>query len=1156
MLNVLKLKGFLPYIAIVFLNAFTDLGHKIIIQNTVFKFYSGTEQIVLTAIVNGLILLPFIMLLSPAGFLSDKYPKNKVIKISAVFAIFITILIAVSYYAGWFLFAFFLTFVLAMQSAFYSPAKYGYIRELVGKENIAAGNSFVQAVTIVAILSGIFVFSLLFEYLLSPAFSSVSDIIVSIAPLGFLLVGLTFLETMLTFVLPAIKETDLELFFDFKKYLSGQYLKENFRCAKGNEVIWLCILGLSAFWGINQVVLASFGAFLKETAGVTNTVVAQGLPAIGGIGIVIGSLFAGKVSRRFIETGLIPIGAAGMTLALFFLPGLKGLWPQAILFFLYGIAGGMLIVPLNSLIQFNAEEKDMGKVLAANNFIQNIVMLLFLVLTIFFTLTGVSSLVLFYMLFVVACIGTIFAIVKLPQSLVRYIVLSIFSQHYKLQVYGLKNIPSSGSVLMLGNHTSWIDWAILQMACPRRIRFVMDRAYYEKWYLKKFLDFFGVVPISISSSRSALKTITELLNQGETVALFPEGHLSRNGQLSVFRKGFEKAVADTDAVIIPFYIHGLWGSTYSYATPNYRKLTKNGISRVLSVCFGTGLPKDATAHDVKTAVIRLSIYTWQHYSDSLKPIHIEWLRTAKKKKNEASLIDFDNTILSHHRLLTAVIAFAGKIKKRTGHEQNIGLLLPPSAGGIIANLAVLMQGKIVVNLNYTASKESIGQAIYQTEIKTVITSRRFIKKLKTKGFDVSELLGNMVCFMEDIKADISSFRMLRILFAVKVIPSFCLKAMYFKRTSLDATAAILFSSGSEGIPKGVKLSHRNILGNIKQISAVLNPGSDDVFLNTLPLFHAFGLTVTSLMPLVEGMTFVCSPDPTNAYGIGKLATRYKATLLCATSTFLRIYAKNRKLHPLMFKSLRIVISGAERLQKDAGDAFKQKFGLDICEGYGTSETSPVAGSNIPDLIVPETCFVQQGTKQGTVGLSLPGSAYRIVDPETFEDLPPGEDGLILIGGIQVMAGYLHDEEKTRDVIIEQDNIRWYKTGDKGRLDADGFLTIVDRYSRFAKIGGEMISLGAVERIISQVMLGDDVEIAAVSVPDTKKGERIVVLVAGEVDLDTMRQKLKKTEINPLMMPADFVKADSIPKLGTGKNDFVQTKRLVLEMQDLKLSVSD
>ncbi len=1133
---------------IVFLNAFVDLGHKIIIQNAVFKYYSGQTQIILTAIINALILMPFVMLFTPAGFLSDKFPKNKVLKIASASAILITVLITISYYSGWFLFAFILTFLLAMQSAIYSPAKYGYIKELVGKENIAVANSFVQAITIVAILSGVFVFSLFFEHLLSPAYSSLSDILTSVAPLGLLLIVMTILETLFTFVLPQKRQTDKDLSFDRKQYVTGSYLKKNLKCAKNNEVIWLCIIGISIFWAINQVVLASFGAYLKETAHITNTVVAQGLMATGGIGIIFGALFAGKVSKRFIETGLIPIGAAGITTALFFLPRVNGTIPLAGLFCLYGIVGGMLIVPLNSLIQFNAEEKHMGKVLAAGNFIQNIIMLAFLALTIAFALSGVGSVPIFHMLCIIAFLGTVYTFVKLPQSLIRYLVLSLFSQHYKLRVFGLRHIPSSGGVLLLGNHTSWIDWAILQMACPRRLRFVMERSYYEKWYLKKFLDLFGVVPISSGASKTSLQTISELLNQGEAVALFPEGHISRNGQLSVFRKGFERAAKNTNAVIVPFYMRGLWGSLYSYVTSNYRKSSRPGIIRNVSVCFGIPLCKNATAAEVKKEVSRLSVYAWQNYTDSLKPVHMEWLKTAKRMGNRTSLIDFDGASLSHHRLLTAAIVFSGEIRKRTGNEQNIGLLIPTSAGGVISNLAVMMQGKTVVNLNYTASVESLRQAIAHAGIKTIISSKSFVKKLKIKGNDPSCLFeGLNVYFLEDIRAHVSKLRMIMTLLVVKMIPSFCLRAFYFKNTALDETAAILFSSGSEGSPKGIKLSHRNIIGNVKQISSVLNPRDDDVFLNTLPLFHAFGLTVTSLMPLVEGMTFICHPDPTNAQAIGRLAMKHRATLLCATSTFLRLYTQNRKLHPLMFQSLRMVVAGAERLQKEVRHAFKAKFGIDVHEGYGATETTPVASVNIPDLLFQRHFSVQKGTKDGTVGLPLPGSAFKIVDPETLEELPAGETGLILVGGTQIMEGYLHDQEKTLDVIIEQEGIRWYKTGDKGSLDEDGFLTIVDRYSRFAKIGGEMISLGAVEKTVLQVLAEEEAEIAAVTLPDEKKGEKVVVLVAGKADVTEIRHKLKENKMNPLMMPADFVKTDEIPRLGTGKKDFVQARKLALEM---------
>jgi acyl-[acyl-carrier-protein]-phospholipid O-acyltransferase/long-chain-fatty-acid--[acyl-carrier-protein] ligase len=337
------------------------------------------------------------------------------------------------------------------------------------------------------------------------------------------------------------------------------------------------------------------------------------------------------------------------------------------------------------------------------------------------------------------------------------------------------------------------------------------------------------------------------------------------------------------------------------------------------------------------------------------------------------------------------------------------------------------------------------------------------------------------------------------------------------------------------------------VGNIKQVASVLNFREDDVILSILPLFHAFGLTVTSFLPLVEGITLVCHPDPANAYAIGKLTAGHRATILCATSTFLRLYNKNKKLHPSMFQSLRLVVAGAEKLNKEVREDFKTKFGLDIYEGYGTTETTPVASVNIPDMVKAGDWSIQQGNKAGTVGLPLPGTSFKIVDPATLEELPTGEAGLILIGGTQIMAGYLKNEKKTQEAIIEKDGIRWYKTGDKGQLDEDGFLTILDRYSRFAKIGGEMISLGAVEEEVSRVLDNKVVEVAAIALPDAKKGEKIVLLFSGKLDPATIRKKLIENKLNPPMLPDSIIRVDNIPKLGSGKKDLAKAKEVALSL---------
>jgi len=364
--------------------------------------------------------------------------------------------------------------------------------------------------------------------------------------------------------------------------------------------------------------------------------------------------------------------------------------------------------------------------------------------------------------------------------------------------------------------------------------------------------------------------------------------------------------------------------------------------------------------------------------------------------------------------------------------------------------------------------------------------------------------------------------------------------------NIHSPATILFSSGSEGEPKGVVLSHQNIMGNIKQVSDVLDTRDEDVMMASLPLFHAFGLTVTGLLPLIEGIPAICHPDPTDVLNIAKGISQYQATIFCGTSTFLRLFAKNSRIHPLMLNSLRIVVAGAERLNPEIRDSFSLKFGRTIYEGYGTTETTPVATVNIPDRIASDDWKIQIGHKKGTVGLPLPGSSVRIVDPVTLETLASDEDGLILIGGTQVMQGYLDDPEKTADVITEIDGHRWYKTGDKGHLDKDGFLIIVDRYSRFAKIGGEMISLGAIEASISK-NLPEDVEILATSAPDDKKGEKVILLYTNNIETPALNEIIANSGLNALMMPSLLIEVDAIPKLGSGKSDFNKAKQIALTM---------
>ncbi len=382
LLSTVKLPGFKSFIVVAFINAMVDLGHKIIIQNTIFKIYDDQAQVALTAIVNGLILLPFIFLFTPAGYLSDRFSKPFIMKLSAFSAILITLFITLAYYQGWFIFAFFMTLILAIQSAIYSPAKYGYIRQLGGEDHLSPANGFIQATTIVAILTGIIIFTILFEWLLiDQTYHDESTLIRHIAPAGWLLVILSLIEWRLACRLSDSNSSPKTAVFLWKDYIKGHLLKTNINHLTTNPIIWYSVLGLSFFWGISQTFLAVFPAFAKIVLSENNTMIIQGLLACSGIGIVVGSVLAGTGTKGLIKTSLIPTGAVGMSIVLFIIPTLNTVTEFAAAIFSFGFFGGLFIIPLNALIQLHAPLQHLGSVLAGNNWIQNIVMTACLVIT-------------------------------------------------------------------------------------------------------------------------------------------------------------------------------------------------------------------------------------------------------------------------------------------------------------------------------------------------------------------------------------------------------------------------------------------------------------------------------------------------------------------------------------------------------------------------------------------------------------------------------------------------------------------------------------------------------------------------------------------------------------------------------------------------------
>lgn len=602
-MSITKIKGVIPYTLALFLNAFTDLGHKIIIQNTVFKMYDDQTQIVYTAVLNALILLPFIFLFTPSGYISHRFSKVKVMRYGAFAAIIITLLITYSYYQGWFWISFALTFILAAQAAIYSPAKYGYIKEIAGEKEFSALNALVQSMTTVAILSGIIAYTVMFENSLSTSYVNEADILRQIAPLGWLLVIGSLLEFLLTLTLPQ-KGKSVSVQFNIRKYLNGYSLRKNWVLLRRKREIFDAILFLSLFWSISQVILAAFGAYAKSTLGVENTIVVQGLMALAAFGIIIGSIIAARLSRHYLHKGLIVAGALTITVMLTLLPLTYSLFWIGFIFFGFGIGGAMMIVSLNSLILSQTPRPHLSYVLSGNNWIQNIFMTLFLALTTLFAYAGWDALMLLYAMLAVSSILTLGVMIRYKDYFLWFLFERLLALRYNIIPIQTHHIPNDKAVLLMGNHISWIDWILVQVGIERRIRYLMERSIYEKPLIRPIMKLGEVIPISAKGAKEAFKHARERLQKGDIIGLFPEGSISHSGEVGKVLHGYKRISFDTEGVIVPFYICGIYGSIFSRAAKRHTP-SHSWFRRNIRVIYGEAIPMDSDPETVYNAIIHL-----------------------------------------------------------------------------------------------------------------------------------------------------------------------------------------------------------------------------------------------------------------------------------------------------------------------------------------------------------------------------------------------------------------------------------------------------------------------------------------------------------------------------------------------------------------------
>jgi acyl-[acyl-carrier-protein]-phospholipid O-acyltransferase/long-chain-fatty-acid--[acyl-carrier-protein] ligase len=710
----------------------------------------------------------------------------------------------------------------------------------------------------------------------------------------------------------------------------------------------------------------------------------------------------------------------------------------------------------------------------------------------------------------------------------------LVDRFYRINVLHQAPLPEGG-VLLLPNHLTWVDALMLQLSYPRQIRFLVDDAIYRRPLLNPILRMAGALPVSPKRAAGAVRAAVDALRRGEVVCLFPEGELSRSGMLLRLRRGFELIAREAGTPVVPVWLDQLWGSIFSFADGKFFFKWPRQLPYPVTVAFGEPISADkADVALLRERLLELGERCYQSRPEMRRHLGREAVRGLRRTRHAVALVDgMDGSELKAGTLLAAGLALSREIRRRCPGGR-IGIVLPPGKGAAIANLAVVLANKVPVNLNFTAGRDSLEAATRIAQVEHTITATAFQSRLVDFPWSREVLLLDEL--MPSLKRSVVGWRLL-----VELLPAGILSDLAGLPTTGDqAEAIVLFTSGSSGDPKGVVLSHRNLLGNVSQFAMMLGLGPDAAVLGCLPIFHSFGSTVTLWYPILKGIRMVCYPSPLDIPKNAELIAKHRVTLLCSTPTFLRGYL--RKAEPEQLSSLQLIVTGAERLPMELADAFEARFGKPVLQGYGLTETSPVVSVNLPDpLRLKPHYSIQPSSRRGSVGKLAPGMAAQVRDPETDEKLSLHATGMLWLKGPNIFEGYLDDPKRTAEVLREQ----WLKTGDLGRFDEDGFLFIEGRLSRFSKIGGEMVPHETIEtRLLEALGIAPEEKALAVTgVPDAAKGESLVVLTTREVDSQEIRAKLGVAGLPNLWIPRRFVQVPEIPHLATGKLDLRRIREL-------------
>ena len=1119
---LLQTRRFLPLFVSQSLGALNDnLFKNALVALVIFRTAEGGTALV--ALAGALFILPYMLLSATAGQIADRFDKSRVLRLTKLAEI------VVMAAGAWGLLAesvpalLAVLFALGVQAAFFSPLKYGLLPEHLRGGELVRGNALIEAGTFAAILAGTIAGGGLIGLAQGPLI---------VAAVGLAIAGAGAVAAFAVPVAPAAAP-GLRIGWN----ILGETTRL-LRTARANRPVWLSILGLSWFWTVGATFLTEFPEMTRQDlhgdVAVLNLLLVSFAVGVGGGSILAGRLLAGNVSARHVPFAALLLSV--FTFGFSYLAGLPvaGTWstPAALLSSPAGLGalacllgaaacGGVFSVPLYSIIQHRAEPGRVGSMIAANNVVNAAFIVLGAAIVAGLAALGFRPVTVLAVMGGLNLVAALIICRLLPEDVLRAVFRLYFRAVHGLRVSGTENVPAPGvRTVVVCNHLSLADGCLLAAALPGQSTFVVDTFMAQKWWVRPFLSQVDVLTVDPTNPYAA-RDMIRAVEDGRRLVIFPEGRTTRTGARMKVYDGAGLIANRAGAVVLPVQIEGLERSKFSrlgailpqrwFPRVSLTILPARALAiddalagRARRLALGTAVEDLMVDAEFRTRPCDRSLFTALLDAAALHGAGREVLE------------DVTFAPLTFKRLILGACVLGRALAGRTVPGERVGVMLPNANGAVVTVFALQAYGRVPAMLNYSAGAEAMLAACRTAEVRTVLTSRVFVERGKL-GPAVARMGAVELVYLEDVRAGFGLRAKLRGLWDAahaRRLPGALMGA--------DDPAAVLFTSGSEGTPKGVVLSGRSILTNIAQVGSVLDFNSTDRVLNAMPLFHAIGLSSATLLPMLSGARVFLYPSPLHYRMVPELTYGTDATFLFGTDTFLSGWA--RYAHPYDFRSVRYVIAGAEKVRDETRRTYADKFGVRLLEGYGATETGPVLALN-----------TAMHNRPGSVGRLMPGVEYRLEPVVGIE-----QGGKLWVRGPNVMLGYLR---AAAPGVLDRPEDGWYDTGDIVDVDARRYVTILGRAKRFAKIAGEMVSMSAAEALAVAVWPG--AQHAVLSRPDERKGEQLVLITTqADADARTLLAAARERGVPELQVARIVRVVAAVPVLGSGKTDYAGAAKLL------------